>query len=535
MADYVPTYAQPIKEEVRRRLLNQAIQSVTVGRDEAAVVRLDEFLHCLDYVKRFIQDNDLPAECLADLDALVADWIELRKSVIGLKTPADLRVLYLCGPEPINDLYVLREQGILPQNIWAVESDAKLYQIATEQLKQTGHFIHVHHGKLDRLFDQINTVFDVVYIDACGPFPGGRFKEIKVPLRLFLRERLAPISALVTTYALPPVEKKEQYTQLMTYYFAPRYNDVPQVLHQAGMDPAIAATDTDHLSPYIQKYFSESYSDFVTRFLVDLGRYLIPNAKIFCIEDLRTKYFANDLNIKKAVEKVTHIPKRQELEQLAQPDTRNFINAFFKLAGDAVIAPQNYPLYSFLKRTHEDKGVSSLLNALFELKIADTRFSEAYAPITFLDQIFEGHWKIASTELKLAISEGWFDLKGRWFCDVPLPHLLINSLFGIYGHPYLLNPRPTIRFEYTTKKTKMFSDCLLLDQCRYFFDLLPSIDLIPTRWASHSFQCLLRICLDRIGRHDFSSSTLQFRGTSLGALHEYSTAEWYNLEPRKGL
>ena len=47
-----------------------------------------------------------------------------------------------------------------------------------------------------------------------------------------------------------------------------------------------------------------------------------------------------------------------------------------------------------------------------------------------------------------------------------------------------------------SKRTRMYADCLILDQCRYFFDDLPTIDLIPTRFRDQPSQLVLGACLD---------------------------------------
>ncbi len=65
-----------------------------------------------------------------------------------------------------------------------------------------------------------------------------------------------------------------------------------------------------------------------------------------------------------------------------------------------------------------------------------------------------------------------------------------------------------------------------------YFDYLPTIDLIPDSFKSHAFQMVLRTCLDRIGRHDWSSSSHPFHGAALAGFGEIPSACKYDFSPR---
>lgn len=93
---------------------------------------------------------------------------------------------------------MLLDLGCLPQNIWAIEQDARFYRSAVDSLKSTKSFVHVHRGTLNQFFSQYGGVFDLVYIDACGALPGGRPDTLGTLLALLTEERLADIAVLVT-------------------------------------------------------------------------------------------------------------------------------------------------------------------------------------------------------------------------------------------------------------------------------------------------------------------------------------------------
>lgn len=539
------TYNQPIKNDAREHLLGRAVTALTTERNSSTIVQINEFSETLDYALHFMKQHGLAiTDFINEAKSYAKDWCAFYQSVVGSKASADLRVLYLCGPEPSNDLRVLYKHGIIPQNIWAIEFDRECYQKAVAQLGRENSLIHIHHGSLDTFFDWYNERFDIVYIDACGPLPGGTPNTVKSPLLMFHRERLAPLGALITNFSQPSEEKRPEYNTLLSYYFAPRYNDVPADLVKSGVDPAAAHLSPSHLLPYIQSNFDSVYSDFVTRFLVDLGREIIPHAKIFNNPDLRSKYFAPDKELKRIAASISKLPSiyADDIDEKLNEDEKTllFFRKLFDVKfGDLIRNPASYPVLSFLHNSRINKiGLCdeilnyTLRNQNEQHKNKDANIEKAVLNSTLLAQIIEGHKGAASPELWAILSQSWFDKEKRIFCDTPLPHLLVNSLFGIYGHPYHPNPRKSFRFSYTAKKTKMYSDLLIFDQCRYYYDFLPTIDLLPSCLKSHGYQIILRACLDRMGRHDFSSSSHPFLGAALGGFNEFSAAGCYDFGDR---
>ncbi|MFO0605695.1 MAG: class I SAM-dependent methyltransferase [Polyangiales bacterium] len=526
-----PTYTQSIKNDARRFVLERAVKALTADRSSSVVVSADEFDDARNYAITFLEQYNLaPSSLRSELLEQSAEWHTFHRSVVGHKEPSDLRVLYLCGPEPENDLSVLLELGIVPQNVWAVESVASIYQEAVQQLKRKNRFIRIHHGGLDTFFDSTNERFDIIYIDACGPLLGGHPNTIRPPLLLFHRERLAPLGVLITNFAQPPTEKMSEYERLMCYYFAPRYNDCPRAVVRAGADPAVAFLDPGHLLPYIRSHFDDAYSDFVTRLLVDLGRDIIPVSRIYDNKDLRAKYFAPAAQLKEALQAATSEPP----DPLETETPDEYLRRYFMQTGDVLLNASGYPLLQFLRNSSKDKVAAELIRPILDYKLRNEPIEKSLLAATVLAKIAEGHAGVASLEMQAALRQSWVDSAGGLFCDVPLPNLLINTLYGIYGHPYLPNPRRSTRISYTAKTTKMYMDVLVLDQCRYFYDYLPTIDLIPDRFRSVAYQLVLRACLDRMGRYDFSSSSHPFHGAALGGFGEYTSASAYDFSRRRG-
>lgn len=522
-----PTYIQEVKCRVRRKVLEQAVTMLTTARNQAPVVRKEEFLETLDYATTFLEGFDFARPWIKDLISETDPWLEFYTSQIGQRTPSDLKVLYLCGPEPVNDLEVLLSLGIIPQNIWAIENQANLYKNAIDQLKRHGSNIRIHHGKLDLFFATVNECFDIIYIDACGPLPGAKPNTLSLPIKMVAHERLAPLGMLITNFSEPNSEKRDDYVDLMSQYFSPRYNDFPTALDEDGADPAMAHDDVDYLKQYVSKHFAAVYSDFVTRFIVDLARNIVPQQRIFANLEIRRKFFAAKTKLEEARAKAT-APGKYDPDMTPQ----EIVESIYLTMGELPFNPSGYPIATFLRRAAELPSLKQLLDPLIGPKIDDIKSVDALLAFGLIERMMEGHVDAISPEMLLAVQESWFDERVGLFCDVPMPNLLVNSLFGIYSHPYFPNPRGSIRMSYVAKSTRMYTDCLLFDQCRYYFDFLPTIDLVPDRFRSPAFQLVLRACLDRIGRHDWSSSSHPFCGAALGGFGDFPSAEKYDFRDR---
>ena len=528
----IATYGQPIKNRVRDKILSHAVRALTTDRERSTIVRLDEFNETLDYALDFLSQWGFNGSLKADVRRFAGEWTTFFKTTTRQKSPQELRVLYLCGPEPQNDLSVLTDLGVLPQHVWAIESEEKIYRQAVTQLKENGTFIRVHHGGLETFLDMNNDVFDIIYIDACGPLPGGKPNTLRAPINIFTRERLAPLGALVTNFAQPRADI-ERYTRIMTHYFAPRYEDVPHIADNDDMVSSASGLSPDEMREYVSTHFQESYSEFVTRFIVDLGREIIPYARIYANPDVRKKYFANSETLLDAERRATQQPPIP----LDDESSEAYIKRFYDSTGDVLLNASGYPILGFLMDLNATNSLSSLVDPLLLHQIgpAKLHLKDAFLRSTILAKIVEGHRSAASREVIAALANSWFDSKlggAAFFCDIPMPHLLINSLFGIYGHPYFSNPRASLRLSYIAQNTRMHTDVLLMDQCRYYFDYLPTIDLFPSRFESWAYQLILRTCLDRLGRHDFTSSSHPFRGAALAGFGEIASGGPFDFEPR---
>ncbi|MBL8921729.1 MAG: hypothetical protein JNJ54_22910 [Myxococcaceae bacterium] len=522
------TYTQPTKSKARSLLLECAVRALTERRDESVVVRAGAFDETFRYSVDCLRQHGVQLPDDSALRAEVVRFEALHGATVAAKRPSDLRVLYLCGPEPNNDLDVLVGLGVAPENIWAVESHAETYRAATDQLIRTGRFPKVHRGNTESFFRVVHEQFDFVYFDACGPLLGGQPNTLRSLLALFEHNRLSPLSALVTNFAEPSPQAREAYSRSMCAFFAMRYNDCPRALWDAGADPAISMQsggDREHLLPYVERNFGATYSDFVTRLVVDVGRQLIPFARAHDIPEVEQQYFAPREQQQETVRR-SGIPMPGP--QADETSWRSYFERVFTTTGVVNLIPSSYPLLHFLEAADR-----ALLAPFHNYKLSREMLRDAFWSTSLLAQMMNGTADIASPQMMAAVRAHWLDnAMNQYFCDIPFPHLMVSCLLGIYGRPYFVNPRRSTRCRYVAKATPMFADCLVLDQCRYLFDYFPTIDLVPSRMRSVGFQLVARSCIDQIQWHDFSSSTRVFDGAALAGMGALPHSKPHDFEDR---
>jgi hypothetical protein len=510
-------YGQPTKKRAREQILTHAVKALTCNRSESVIVQRDELLEVIYYALSILQNDAIAGDTADEYHK----WDSLYQTRMIGKLPADLKVLYLCGPEPLNDLNVLIANGINPHNVWAIESQEQNVADALEELRNSNTAMKIHPGSLSEFFQHYTDKFDLVYYDACGTFLDGKPNTLDPVLKLLEFDRLEPLSVLITNFAQIQPERLERLTSILTAYFRFRYNDLPQAFWSSNLDPEWCAADSSELQKLIQKQPEPFYSDFITRFVCDLARYWIPNCRA-----LGFKAVADDYLLREGKDAVL------EAAQYV-PHTAKSIEEFISRSGHMQLSPSSYPLFSFFRVLKQMKPQDPLVNQLNQMRLIGNETSKLLGFASILDKVIEGHWDCLSKPMVEAVWNSWFDQKNHFSCDVPMPNLLVNSLLGIYGLPYFPNPKRCLRLKYRAKETTMFTDAFVLDRCRYFFDWFPTVRSVADRFKSRGFQIVARCLMDRIGRADFGSDSHPFRFSAVLSIGDTPAAKVNCFETRE--
>lgn len=98
-------------------------------------------------------------------------------------------------------------------------------------------------------------------------------------------------------------------------------------------------------------------------------------------------------------------------------------------------------------------------------------------------------------------------------CDVPTPNLPLSGVFGLLAHPSHVVPSASRRWRYVAKHRPMFVDALLLDECRYVYDLFPTPDqmaaalLIPAQQIMCRTRSAGALCCPRASGRSVACAT----------------------------
>jgi len=310
----------------------------------------------------------------------------------------------------------------------------------------------------------------------------------------------------------------------LSAYFRFRYRDLPRVFWTSELDPAECEADSAGLEAFVRENLADFYSDFVTRFLVDLARFWIPNCRALANRDVSENYCSRAETRDEALRSA-----------VCEPEAARSLEEWLHSAGDVILNASGYPLLSFYRAIRGLDPPDPLVSQIGNHRLGGQELHRLLPVAALLDKVIEGHWSVLSAHLLRAVKHSWFDFNSPFSCDAPLPNLLINALLGKYGRPYFPNPRSTKRFCYRAKETTMYTDLITVDQCRYFFDWFPVVHMVPSRFRSRAFQVLARCILDRIGRTDWTSESHPFRGAAVAAHRSIPAAEFYDFAPRQPL
>jgi hypothetical protein len=517
----MPSYNQESKNRVRELMLTEAIAALTSKRHSSELINRKglkvTFDHFLSLIEPALDSRAQFTALRTAAEEELREWLRFDACCNTRRRACELKVLYLCGPSPTNDLAVLLERGINIHNVWAV-TGSQDSAAAHKELTDFNLELKIHEGSLAEFFEIYTEAFDLIYFDACGPFMGGSPSTLQPLLAILERQRLSPKGALITNYSAPPEggKARDRYVQLATSYFHPRYNDIPDVVRKSDLDPAIFAVEPDLLERCITDNLHPVYSDLITQLTIDLAAVIIPSLRAFSMPAYLKK----------------HTGEQSVVQDLIARQTGEDVDEG-GLPGGRWLSPSSYPILSFFDRLERYNPNEPLLNALRSWNRQGLSFKYLISLSELTKSVVEGNWKVASPELEAAMKCSWFDYATRITCDIPLPNLLINALIGTYGRPYFYNPKLSRRVKYTSNVRPMYCDLFVFDQCRSFFDWFPTVQACPSRFRSIPFQIVARCLIDRLSWAHFYNTANPFRGAAIEGIGGTSAANPLELPKRR--
>lgn len=518
------TYNQEIKNKSRQRLISHAILALTSERNESFLVSKDHFNRITDHFNALMHQGVGPGEF--DFHNIYnwmfhgakGSWIDFYDSICTPKTAGELKVLYLSGPEPLNDIEVLCDHGIRLENIWAIESDRNNYNAALADLKEAQVHIKIHRGKLNEFFEVVNHEFDIIYYDACSPIISPNGSPLEVLKQIFANRRLTSLSVLITNFAEP----KENYNWgdiLGSWFCTKDTYEVPKADNKLGWETFMKVDSFADYSKYITENLHEYYDVFLTHFISTFAAEMVPMWQTLSLGSFQNKYLLNEQALFKKLQAIRDY--KIEVDKLEE-----FINQVPHFA----LAIEAYSLLNWTNMIRTKLPESDVLNRFLSDKKKQVSLEDALYVGTLLKRFEENEsgfktfiMDICSDQLrKLLTNIDFFDRKMRITCDIPMKNLFVELLYGIYGYPYIAHAGKSLSLKYKAKETTMFSNVFVFDQCRYLYDYLPTPDLWESFFENKAHQTIIRGSIDGIRRNHIElNSSLFIWGFIEGVFGEF--------------
>ncbi|RXH31127.1 hypothetical protein XH99_11035 [Bradyrhizobium nanningense] len=528
----LPNYKEPTKIAVREQALGHAVELLTSRRECAAVVPEDH----VGRVRASLLTSDTAGyqhagESCSDDD--IESWKTFRSNTLGSRNAEELTVAYLAGPQPSNDLVALVELGLRPENIWAFEIGPDEISQGLADLDALGlrgvKFIPV---SIDEYFVGTPRRFDIIYIDACGPLPSDSQKTTRLLVDIFKHGALAPLGILITNFSRPDISNAsalDTYAHLIASYLYPKgfmesetggMIEGPEVHGYLLENPD---EPTDCFLTEVKNNFERHYGAFITRHILDIASIIAPTARLTGSNLYRVLY---DPDIGKAVNRGRRFA-RFKPELFEEPDEKEDSSntaegpsellsgvspeADYETDGDAVVHPDLFSLVwtmaacglyevgpDFLPPTEKVKKFvarwrNQLVGSQQTKKSAEDLIAAFYA------------WRHDQSLWSPALKEiGKFPYRNLmpFLCDVPTEEIGYYAAFAQLAYPAHANNDETRRFRYLAegKSTPMFMDVIPFDECRYVYDWLSAVHLVPNDWFDLSAQLTFRFALDAIAK-----------------------------------
>ena len=550
----VGLYDNQAKKKCRSDVISHAIRCLTTERHTSACVQRG-------HVRRVWQQLQESGESQAyfhpgvieSIEAEISQWEILHESKIQSRKPSDLSVCYLGGDNPINDLEVLVDNGVLPQNVWAVEKKSKTCKFAWEAISTSKlRNVRLFEGDILDFMKDYEGNFDIIYFDACGTLPSAKQNTLKVIGYVFQFNKLTSPGALITNFSFPaesvPNEQRsshpkerDQIRDLVTEYL--RYRLDNTLMNEGFAESRSLRTD------------EENYGDYITYQVIDSAYLYIPALRMLSStrsggsSSLWDQMFQTK---KTFLGFLKECSKFSDEAKLSSPDsessvgeqscsvseTASEVTKANESLGASAASESNVEGDSFKEKfltLNDASKASPLWRCGFTLEEAMQNKDICSAWVNEILPDWRSTLKTEKlTPLLLTHLLSYFDFFISTFtnenfqekCIEPLYNalhsdhddtvfpkfynvvdlsntrsLVAGLLYGQMAYPSFPVVDKMRRLHYTGNARQMFTDVFIFDQCRYVYQQFPSIDCACFAISEPGQQMVFRMVVDGLRKH----------------------------------
>lgn len=381
---------------------------------------------------------------------------------MGTKRPEELMVCYLSGPEPSNDFKELTNLGILPQNIWAFESDTQAYKKALATYEQ-GEYPQprILKQNIETFFQQTPKKFDIVYIDACGSIPSTQH-SLRCVSTLCMNHRLNSPGVIISNFAMPDIRKdtiNDYYEMVSQYLFFKEYPSEDFEINECGI---INEKYKEFLTK-VRENFILYYGEYISAVLRDIPAVIVP------------------------LERIVRNPYLNQIFNLATIDSKNSEELISLSRGNSIAR------YFFTVNCLSEKGILGEKSRCFLGEIGN--YDDLLKGLKIIVLLRKGEIELKDNVEKI---KNFFETEGNiyQFLDKPHSNLFFDIVLNQLSYPMHNNILHNRRYQYIAKSNHMFTDVTVYDECRYIYEWLPGLHQIISSFKDKSWQYVFRFALD---------------------------------------
>ena len=522
-------YNQESKKESRSKLIEHAVRCLTTERSTSVCVKRDHVARVWEQLRESGKaDEYFTEEERQEIETEIDQWERFHDSQVQRRKPSDLRVCYVGGDDQINDLEVLLANGVLSQNVWAIEKDSEALEETWEAIKNS-QFRNVRLCKGDILtfLKDFQEQFDIIYFDANGTLPEAKQNTLKVIGYVFLYDKLTSPGALITNFSFPSQDTQQENSASSQHIGKER--EMINFLVEEYMKYRLCNVFREDTSPednaeYLSKRTDEdNYGDYVSFQVIDSAYLFIPSQRMLSSKwkSLWGQIFNDKQDFLQAMnscfsskvesatkgtnEKSTETRRNQELmeswielEKKYKVHARNSLFFYLRRMAETFLEKSNSCFEAWAAEIFPDRKLepASPREKIPSMLLTPLLFSSPFHVIQFCNDDFV-------SECLLPLLKADVDKRFPSCCDVATPEqatcLLAGFLYGQMAYPSFPVMDKLFRLRYTAKKRLMFADVFVFDKCRYLYEQLPSVDCVC--FAEPKQQIVFRMVVDGLRKH----------------------------------
>lgn len=497
------TYKQEIKQEAREKIWKHAVNTLTIEREDSKILNHEYVRNLWEYS---FNDILIPNGYVSDVDnRILNNWIDFSYSIYGTKKPQDLKVAYLSGEEPENDIDILLRLGVRIENVWAVEKHSDSFNSAIHKAKEKFTNLKIFNGNIEDLINIYQIKFDIIYLDFTKSLlASGKGKPLSTISSIIDNQALSDLGILVTNFCEP--EHSDETTKLLSSYFYNqkftegtvtdrKFSDGQPVMHYTDGPLAQGLYEPIELQEKISDNFFASYSAFCTHFISTYANLVSPVLRTLTNTSVRKVFYENLPT--KSNNKLNQIQ-----EVMKSFDIHLDIDDYLPGEGELITNSTDYPMWTFinsiirgdskLHKSWKEHFVNTKINGVSRFDAI--RIRDLMLHLQLKDNFISSRFGNAIQAIQKIVDET------KWaFCDLPFPFLWIELAINQFGFPHHLQVKKHQRFQYRAQRNTMFVDSFVFDKCRSLYDWLPMVDLYEKDLLVWERQMLARIGMDAIG------------------------------------